>query len=383
MAEDLTPPAAPPEPEAAPPRTRHAPRALLLLAAVLSASAGAATPTAPRPALTVTAASASNRDWPAEIEASGAIAAWQEATVAARVAGLPLVEVRADVGDVVRRGQLLARYDDATVRADLARAEAALAQAEANAQSAAANRDRALGLQPTGAISAQELLQIKTQAAAAAAQVAQARAGVTAARLTLEHTRILAPDDGVVASRSAMLGAVAGSGTELFRLIRRNRLEWRAELGAAQLGRVAPGMRARLTLPDGSTATGKLRQVAPALDGSSRLGIAYVDLDPGSHARAAMYASGRLEAGRRSVVTVPAESIVIRDGRSYVAALAGERVRMVAVETGSRRDERVEIVRGLAAGASVVARGAGFLQNDDLVRVAPATSAARVEPRRE
>lgn len=108
------------------PRTRHAPRALLLLAAVLSASAGAATPTAPRPALTVTAASASNRDWPAEIEASGAIAAWQEATVAARVAGLPLVEVRADVGDVVRRGQLLARYDDATVRADLARAEAAL-----------------------------------------------------------------------------------------------------------------------------------------------------------------------------------------------------------------------------------------------------------------
>lgn len=365
------------------PRTRHAPRALLLLAAVLSASAGAATPTAPRPALTVTAASASNRDWPAEIEASGAIAAWQEATVAARVAGLPLVEVRADVGDVVRRGQLLARYDDATVRADLARAEAALAQAEANAQSAAANRDRALGLQPTGAISAQELLQIKTQAAAAAAQVAQARAGVTAARLTLEHTRILAPDDGVVASRSAMLGAVAGSGTELFRLIRRNRLEWRAELGAAQLGRVAPGMRARLTLPDGSTATGKLRQVAPALEGSSRLGIAYVDLDPGSHARAAMYASGRLEAGRRSVVTVPAESIVIRDGRSYVAALAGERVRMVAVETGSRRDERVEIVRGLAAGASVVARGAGFLQNDDLVRVAPATSAARVEPRRE
>lgn len=213
--------------------------------------------------------------------------------------------------------------------------------------------------------------------------MAQARAGVTAARLTLEHTRILAPDDGVVASRSAMLGAVAGSGTELFRLIRRNRLEWRAELGAAQLGRVAPGMRARLTLPDGSTATGKLRQVAPALDGSSRLGIAYVDLDPGSHARAAMYASGRLEAGRRSVVTVPAESIVIRDGRSYVAALAGERVRMVAVETGSRRDERVEIVRGLAAGASVVARGAGFLQNDDLVRVAPATSAARVEPRRE
>ena len=95
--------------------------------------------------MTVTSTTAETRDWPSVLEASGAILPWQEATVAARVAGLPLVEVRADVGDVVRRGQLLARYDDATVRADLARAEAALSQAQASAQAAEANRDRALG----------------------------------------------------------------------------------------------------------------------------------------------------------------------------------------------------------------------------------------------
>lgn len=85
----------------------------------------------------------------------------------------------------------------------------------------------------------------------AVAQVAQARAALESARLALTHTRVLAPDDGVVTSRSATLGAVAGSGTELFRLIRQNRLEWRAELGPAQLARVTPGMNATLKLPDG------------------------------------------------------------------------------------------------------------------------------------
>lgn len=352
------------------------------LAAILASPgiARAAAPdaaTAPRPALTVTAAPAVERSWPAVIEASGAIAAWQEATVAARVAGLPLVEVRADVGDRVRRGQLLARYDDSTVRADLARAEAALAAAQASAQAAEANRDRALGLQSTGAISAQDLLQSKTTAMTAVAQVAQARAALESARLSLAHTRVLAPDDGVVTSRSATLGAVAGSGTELFRLIRQNRLEWRAELGPTQLARVTPGMSATLKLPDGSTASGKVRRVAPALDGGTRLGLAYVELAPGSHARAAMFASGRLEAGARNVVTVPAESVVIRDGRSFVAMLEGSRVRLRPVETGAGRDGLVEITRGLEAGASVVARGAGFLHEADVVRVVPATPPAR------
>lgn len=352
------------------------------VAAMLAGAAGATcaapqAPASPRPALTVTAAPAVERSWPAVIEASGAIAPWQEATVAARVAGLPLIEIRADVGDRVRRGQLLARYDDSTVRADLARAEAGLAAAQASAQAAEANRDRALGLQATGAISAQDLLQSKTTAMTAVAQVAQARAALESARLTLAHTRVLAPDDGVVSSRSATLGAVAGSGTELFRLIRQNRLEWRAELGPTQLARVTPGMTASLKLPDGSTATGKVRSVAPALDGGSRLGIAYVELAPGSHARAAMFASGRLEAGARNVVTVPAESVVIRDGRSFVATLEGTRVRLRPVETGAGRDGLVEITRGLDAGASVVARGAGFLHEADVVRVVPATPPPR------
>ncbi|MFO1455550.1 MAG: efflux RND transporter periplasmic adaptor subunit [Steroidobacteraceae bacterium] len=367
---------------ARPPRLAPIVGLVLCIAAALSPRglAVAASPTAPatpRPALTVTAAPAVERSWPAVIEASGAIAPWQEATVAARVAGLPLIEIRADVGDRVRRGQLLARYDDSTVRADLARAEAGLAAAQASAQAAEANRDRALGLQATGAISAQDLLQSKTTAMTAVAQVAQARAALESARLTLAHTRVLAPDDGVVSSRSATLGAVAGSGTELFRLIRQNRLEWRAELGPTQLARVTPGMTASLKLPDGSTATGKVRSVAPALDGGSRLGIAYVELAPGSHARAAMFASGRLEAGARNVVTVPAESVVIRDGRSFVATLEGTRVRLRPVETGAGRDGLVEITRGLDAGASVVARGAGFLHEADVVRVVPATPPPR------
>lgn len=335
------------------------------------ASQGAAEP-APRAALVVTTAVSTRADWPAVVDAAGAIAAWQEASVAARSTGLPIVAVLAEVGDVVKKGQLLARFDDVTVRADVARAEAALAQARARAAQTAANRDRAVQLRESGALSRQDILRAETEADAGDAEVAQAQASLHSARLVLEHTRVVAPDAGVITSRSAALGAVAQPGTELFRLIRQGRLEWRAELTGTQLAQVKPGTRAHVVAADGTRVNGRVRRVSPALDASTRLGIVYVDLEPSAAARASMYVQGQLELATRSAVVVPAASVFVRDGRSYVAALDGTRVRLVQVTPGRRNAGQVEIAAGLEPGRTIVARGAGFLNDQDVVRVAAA-----------
>lgn len=322
-----------------------------------------------RPALTVTTSRAEQQALPSVIEASGAVAAWQEANVDARVAGLALVSVDANVGDVVHKGQVLARFDDADVRTQVAQSEANLAQSEASARQAVAERERALELQNYEAMSKQDLLQSLTRSEMAQAQLAQAKAALMAARLKLDYTVVTAPDDGVLSARSAALGQVASTGTELFRLIRRGRLEWRAEVASSDLSMVTPGLVASVRLPDGISVMGHVRQLAPSLSSDTRLALVYVDLDNAASVRAGMYVSGTIQTAVREATTVPAESIVIRDGRTYVLRVAGNRVHQLPVDIGRRQGKLAEILSGILPGDVVVVRGAGFLNDNDIVRV--------------
>lgn len=331
-------------------------------------------------ALTVTSATAQRKSWPAVLELSGAIAAWQEASVAARLSGAALVDLRAEVGDRVRRGQVLARFDAEMLRAEEAQLQAALAQANAAAAQADANRGRALQLKGSGGISEQDLLQYQTQADVTRAQAAVAQAQLAAKQLQLRYTEVLAPDDGAIVARSATLGAVVASGQELFRLVRQNRLEWRGELGPAQLAQVAAGQPVLLKLPDGSPARARVRQAAPAVDAQTRLGTVFADLEPGSPARPGMYAGGAIELGHGDALVVPAAGLVIRDGRSYVVLLAGDgdapQATLQPVVVGRRQGSEVEIVQGLAEGQHVAVQGAGFVNDGDRVRLASPTPAA-------
>lgn len=317
------------------------------------------------PALTATSTIPRALMWETVIEASGAVAAWQEASIGAQIGGYQLSDVLVNVGDQVTKGQVLARFDPSLLRADEAQLKAQYDQAEAN-------RQRALRLKGSDAISDKDALQRETEAKAAEALLA-------AKRLQLKYAEVIAPDDGVISSRMATLGAVVPVGQELFRLIRQNRLEWRGELTAAQLTHIASGQRIVLSLPDGGTATAKVRQTAPSLDPQSRLGVVYADLEPGSRARAGMYVSGRVILGASEARVVPAESVVIRDGRSYVLKVAeGDsrpRVALQAVRVGRRQGGDVEITAGIDADDRVIVQGAGFLKDGDVVRLAAGQNA--------
>jgi RND family efflux transporter MFP subunit len=317
-------------------------------------------------ALTVTTALPRTAVWPDTLLGTGAIGAWQEASVAARIGQYPLIEVRVNVGDRVRKGQVLARFDAALLRAEEDQLVAASDQAEAN-------RLRGISLQAVGGISDQDLLQLVTEARTAAARLA-------AKRLELSYTVVHAPDDGVISARAATLGAVTPAGQELFRLILRDRLEWRGEITVAQLSRIGAGQLVTLKLPDGTAADAVVRQTAPVLTGQSRLGVVFADLIPGSSARAGMYASGAIVAGRSPALVVPAECVIIRDGRSYVAELVGaaavRRAVLREVTVGRRTIDSVEIVRGLRGEERLALRGAGFLKDGDAVRVADSAGAS-------
>jgi RND family efflux transporter MFP subunit len=340
---------------------------------------------APRPALTVTTTRPESARMPLRLAANGNVAAWQEAVIGSESNGLRLQDVRVNVGDVVKKGEVLAVFDAAAVRADLAQAEATVQEADANASAASADAKRARTLKNSGALSEQQITQYMTTERAARARVAAAKATVTQQSLRLKYAEVLAPDSGIISARNATVGAVGGVGMEMFRMIRQGRLEWRAEVTAAELPRVKPGAKAEIKTAGGGSVRGTVRMVAPTVDAQSRVALVYVDLPPmmksDAPLKAGMFASGSFELGQSNALTVPQQAVAVRDGFPYVFRLnADSRVSQVKVSTGRRIGDRVEVLDGLAPDAQVVISGAGFLNDGDLVRNVPAAPAVPATP---
>jgi HlyD family secretion protein len=328
-----------------------------------------------RPALTVSVTQTSRADWEDKLSLSGPLAAWQEAVVSAEVSGLRIASVLVDVGTEVKRGQPLATLSQDTVQAELRKQEAAVAQARASLAEATANADRARKIRDSGALSEQQINQYLITEETAKASLAAAMAQLDSENIRLRQTAINAIDDGVISARTATLGAVVSAGTELFRLVRQGRVEWRAELSAQQLSLIHIGQKARVMLPDGSSVVGTVRVTSPTLDANSRNALVYVDVPSRNGVRAGMYARGEIVTGKHAATTLPQICVVQRDGRSYVFELGADKhVIQRTVTTGRRVGEMIEIVEGLSAGVSVVATGAAFLNDGDLVRVVDATT---------
>ena len=386
-------------PNTLPPKSWRAPliglsatvMALTIPALVLAQDAATkAASTATRPALTVSVVRAQSADIPVRLSASGSIVAWQEAILSAEINGLRLTEVRADVGDSVKRGQVLAVLAGESIEADMAQVRAAIAEAEATLADARLNAQRARAIQGAGALSDQQIAQLLTAEKTAEARLAAQRAILNQHALRLKHTRITASDDGIIAARHATLGAVAAQGQELFRLIRQSRLEWRAEVTAADLAQIRTGQAVTVRVraagaAAGATAgapsnaapsiQGKVRLIGPTVDAQTRNAMVYIDL-PNAFAaglRPGMFAGGEFQLDIKPGLTVPQAAVVLRDGFNYVFVLGdGNRVQLTKVQLGRRDGAQVEVLSGLGAGQGVVASGAAFLTDGDTVRVGAA-----------
>ena len=323
-------------------------------------------------ALTVTVVQPEKQNWKQTFTANGNIAAWQEVVIGSELSGQRLTRVNVNVGDEVKRGQVLAEINSDTIRADLAAAKASYAEAQAVLADAVTNNKRIQQLRNTGAISAQELTQYQTSQATAQARLDASRAQIESNQLRLAQTQVISPDNGVISARTATVGSLAQTGQELFRLIRDHRLEWRAEVTTSDLYKLKQGMNARIFSPDPAqpAITGKVRIIAPVIDPQTRYGLVYVDLPATQAVRMGMFVKGEFDLGEKPALTIPQTALLLRDGFAYVFIVGkNNRVAQQKVTVGRRLADRVEIL-DLPANVKLVAAGTGFLADGDLVTVA-------------
>jgi RND family efflux transporter MFP subunit len=186
----------------------------------------------------------------------------------------------------------------------------------------------------------------------------------------------------VISTRTATVGAVVPAGQELFRLVRKNRLEWRAEVTASELGRIRAQQSVTVLPASGGSVVGTVRRVGPVVDAQTRNALVYVDLPAGASVKAGMFARGEFQLGASAALTLPQQAVVVRDGFAYVFRLNGERVAQQKVKVGRRSADRIELIEGVSADTVVVATGAGFLNDGDLVQVAGPSASPAATPAR-
>lgn len=325
------------------------------------------------PALTVSLTRPTQRGWPETVPASGWLRPWQEAIIASEASGLRITDILVDIGSVVTKGQTLVRLSQDSVLADLRSQQAAVETARANLARAKADADRARQLRPSGVLSEQSITERLTNEATAKANLEAAEAALESQRIRLAQTVVAAVDDGIITSRSAVLGAVVSPGTELFRMIRQQRVEWHAEVSARYLPRISEGLSVEISGPDGHPIQGKVRLVGPSISSNTGRAIVYVSLQADAHPRTGLYVTGNIELQTTPALTVPETAIVFRDGLNYVFTVdANNRARRVRVETGRRSNGEVEIISGIDQSSRVVSSGGSFLSDNVLVRVAEA-----------
>jgi len=333
-----------------------------------------AVPAAAKASLTVTTVQPLTVTIPIQLPANGSLAAWQESVIGAEANGLRLTDVKVNVGDRVRQGDLLATLQSDSLRAELAQAQASLSEAQANLQKTRTDTEAARALVQKGFISAGQMNQSLLNESVALARVEAAEAMIQVQRVRLGQTQVRAPDAGVISARNATLGSVVGAGTELFRLIRQGRLEWRAEVTASEIGRVPVGAPVAVVTASGAEIKGRVRMIAPSVDPQTRNALVYVDLqEPLGSARAGMFARGVIDLGASQALTLPQTAVIVRDGFSYTYLVdADQKVAQLKIQTGRLIGDRIEVLGGLPAGARVVASGAAFLNHGDRVRVVTA-----------
>ena len=338
------------------------------------------------PVQTITVGTVAKAPLARALVVNGSLAAWDELPVGTEAGGLAIVQVAVEEGDKVTKGQLLAKLDDSVLKAQYAQAIAAVAQAEAGirkaeAMSGSASSDvrRAKELSKNGFISGQTAEQRETTFSAAQADVNVARQNLTTAQAIaderaaqLAQTEIRAPTDGTISKRMAKLGNVVAVGEQLFRMIRDNRVELQAEVPEMDLPRLKEGQAATVVLSDGDTQRfeGKIRLVGATVDPQTRIGMVYVALPEDPALKPGMFVHGEVQTGHADVLQVPAQAIVYKDFKPAVFIVdEANHAKLRMVETGARINGQVEIINGVSAGEHVALAGAGYLKDNDLVRV--------------
>lgn len=287
----------------------------------------------------------------------GTVAARIVAQVAPKVPGR-ILEIGVRAGDAVRRGQVLARLDEAEIRARVGQARSALAAAEAEAGRARADAGRLQNLYAKEAATRQDLDAAVAAAKSGDARVREAGDAVREVESRLGETLLKAPFDGVVVKRNQEPGDVALPGSPVLTLqqSRELRIESAIPSNCAGLVKLGDDLKVRIASPETETHA-VVDEIQPAADPGTRTVLVKARLPEDSGARPGAFGWLYQACGRDDLLLVP-ESAVSRIGQlESVRLLVEGRPRLRHVRTGKRFDGQVEILSGLKEGDTVLLAG--------------------------
>lgn len=345
----------------------------------------------------VTVEPAVRREVVETLAVTGTLVPRQDVLAGPEIDGLRIVELLAEEGDKVEKGQVLVRLSRETLDALVAQSDAALArsdatiaqtrsqvaQAQANVTLTASELTRAQTLLARGASTQAVVDQKQNAARGARAQLDALRSGLEGAEaekknlqaqrrelmIRVARTEVRAPAAGVISRRSAKLGALASAAAPepLFRIIADGVIELDAEIPEHRLLQVHEGQAAQIILADDTKVAGKVRLISPEVNQTTRMGRVRITLTQDSRARAGSFARGSIELRRAQSVTVPTSAVIYDEGKTSLQIVEGAAVRVRKVEVGLVSGARAEILSGLKEDEIVIVRAGPFLREGDAV----------------
>ncbi len=296
---------------------------------------------------------------------NGQIVPEDELDLGAPVSG-QVLEVRAKEGDVVARGQTLARLDDTIARAARDQAQASLESAKIEAQAAKTAYDRVSAL--TGTVSAQSLDSAKFTAEAAAARVRQLTAALEQAELQLGLYEIKSPIDGTILTMNAELGQVVGTASVLFAVGDLSAPLVETDVDEVYGARMTPGLAARVA-PVGSqeAMSATLSFVAPTVDrdtGGRTLRLSFDTPPEIMLPRGLTMSANIVVATFEDAITAPRSAIQDLEGDPYVLVIDAGSARKVPVKVRQWPADRLVVTGGLVAGDQLITNPQGISPGD-------------------
>jgi RND family efflux transporter MFP subunit len=309
----------------------------------------------------------------------GSVQAFVEAPIFARTSGY-LRTWYTDIGDAVKKGQLMAEIETPEVDQQLRQSVADLATAHANDELAQTTDVRWKGLLANQAVSQQDADTRAGQAAASKAQAASAQANVGRLRELESFKRIVAPFDGVVTARNTDIGALiaAGqtSGSALFRVADTQKLRIYVDVPEPYAAKAQPGINVQLRFNEhpGKDYPATLVRTARALDPTLRTLRVELQVDnsqgelfPGAYAEVHFKLPGS-----NSTFRVPATALIFRSQGLQIATVGSDnKARLRSIVQGRDFGTSVEVLSGVSANDQVVINPPDSLSDGGTVRIAP------------
>lgn len=376
------------------------------------------------PSLTVATQKVSFKEIEKKLNVTGSIAAWDMINLKSTSNGLKILDIYAESGDYVKKGQILVKFDDSMLLAQLKSSNARLVNAEAqlskiknpnrnqdleaqkasidqikaNLDNAKSNMDRFEQLYKQGAVSKADFDLRKTTYDTTEAQLRQAKerlslmvegsrnedikiaessvsdvkGQIEQLNVQLSQTRIYAPDDGLIMERFVKLGDVSSSAVNLFTIVRKNRFEFQAKVPEIDIKNLKVGDIVNVTSDANKLlkTKGAIRQIGPGVEQSSRQTIVKIDVDYVKGLQTGQFVTGEVNIGKTKSITVPNKSIVNIDGMNKVFIVDEKSiVSSKSVMTGERTKDFVQILSGINDKEQIITEGAGFLKDGDFVKV--------------